>query len=193
MDRSGPLGRRALLGVAVATALVSVGGTWAVAAARPSDDGSSTVTGRGVSTGGPCRVGYDTETALLTPPDELLADNPVAGSVTMATGCAGAVVAEFSSEVRASSGLVTLSVWATCVGPGGAPDPCTVGDQVVARPGYTYLAQGDSFETTTSTHSMQMVFPALPRGRWRFEAVPGGNGTATLKYRTFVVTAYPGG
>jgi len=166
---------------------VSVGGAYAVAATGP-----RAITGSGTSVDGPCKVGYDTETATLTPPDELLADNPVAGTVTMRKPCAGAVVAEFSSEVRTDAGFVTLSMWATCVGTGHAVDPCTVGDQVVARPGYTYLAEGDSYLTTTSTHSMQMVFPALPRGIWRFEAVPGGS-DATLHYRTFVVTAYPGG
>lgn len=187
MDRSGPRGRRALVGVAVGAALVAVGGTYALAATGP-----ASITGTGVSTGGPCRVGYDTSSATLTPPDELLADNPVAGTVTLRKPCAGAVVAEFSSEVETASGVVTLSIWATCVGTGGLADACTVGDQAVARPGYTYLAQGDSAEPTTGVHSMQMVFPSLPRGRWRFNAVPGGS-NATLHSRTFVVTAYPGG
>jgi hypothetical protein len=187
MGGSGLSGRRTLVGVAVGTALVAAGGTYALAAPGP-----VVITGAGVSSGGPCKIGYDTSSATLTPPDELLADNPVAGSVTLRKGCAGAVVGEFSSEVRTATGVVTLSMWATCVGTGGFEDACTVGDQVVARPGYTYLAEGDSSEPTTSVHSMQMVFPALPRGRWRFDAVPGG-GNATLHARTFVVTAYPGG
>src|SRR4051794_12200026 len=118
MDRSGPVGRRALLGVAVGTALVSVGGTYAVAATGP-----VAITGRGTSTQGPCKVGYDTRTATLTPPDELLADNPVAGAVTLRKPCAGAVIADFSSEVKTSSGFVTLSMWATCVGTGHAVAP----------------------------------------------------------------------
>src|SRR5215213_1227767 len=187
MNRSRPVGRRALVGVAIATAVVSVGATYALAAPGP-----ATITGTGVTTQGPCKVGYDTQTATLTPPDELLADNPVAGSVTMNKQCAGAVIAQFSSEVRTGSGFVTLSMFGTCIGTAHALDPCTVGEQVVARPGYTYFAQGDGSETTTGAHSMQMVFPDLPRGRWRFEAVPGGS-RAALAYRTFVVSAYPGG
>jgi hypothetical protein len=188
MNGSGPVGRRALVGVAVGTALVSAGGTYALAAKGP-----AAITGTGTSTEGPCMVGYDTRSATLTPPDELLVDNPVAGTVTLRKPCAGAVIAEFSSEVETGSGFVTLSLWATCTGSAGhVEDPCTVGDQVVARPGYTYLFEGDSSVTTTSTHSVQMVFPAVPRGRWRFDAVPGGS-DATLHARTFVVTAYPGG
>jgi hypothetical protein len=39
------------------------------------------------------------------------------------------------------------------------------------------------------THGMQMVFPALKRGLWRFEALPGSSGgSALLGFRTFVVT-----
>lgn len=187
MDGSGLRSRRALVGVAAGAALVAAGGTYALAAPGP-----ASISGTGVSTGGPCRVGYDTSSATLTPPDELLADNPVAGTVTMRKPCAGAVVGAFSAEVETATGVVTLTMWATCVGTGGLEDACTVGDQVVARPGYTYLAEGGSAEPTTSVHSMQMVFPALPRGRWRFDAVPGGS-NATLHSRTFVVTAYPGG
>src|SRR5215213_6725934 len=68
MNRSRPVGRRALVGVAIATAVVSVGATYALAAPGP-----ATITGTGVTTQGPCKVGYDTQTATLTPPDELLA------------------------------------------------------------------------------------------------------------------------
>jgi hypothetical protein len=42
-------------------------------------------------------------------------------------------------------------------------------------------------------HEMTMVWSALKRGVWRFEALAGGDGTAGLDFRTFTVTAYTGG
>jgi hypothetical protein len=38
-----------------------------------------------------------------------------------------------------------------------------------------------------------MVFPGLQRGKWKFEALVGGNASARLQFRTFTATAYNGG
>ena len=71
---------------------------------------------------------------------------------------------------------------ATCIATGGLATPCTVGDVVFANPGHTYLQTNVE---GTETHSMMFVWPVLARGVWRFQALPGGNGTAYIDYRTW--------
>jgi hypothetical protein len=205
MNRSRSAGRRVLVGVAASTALLSAGGSWAVAASQddrsPADQrGLATSTAAaitGTSLQGSCKVGFDTQTGSVVPPDDSTSDNPAAASVTMKKQCAGAVVAEFSSEVAATTsapGSMHLDLRATCVGTGGTTDPCTVGQTLFAQPGHTFLADGVLLAEASRTHGMQMVFPALKRGLWRFEALPGSSGgSALLGFRTLVVTAYTGG
>jgi hypothetical protein len=38
-----------------------------------------------------------------------------------------------------------------------------------------------------------MVWTGLPRGLWRFEVLPGGNNSANLQFRSFVVEAFNAG
>jgi hypothetical protein len=145
----------------------------------------------GQASGGGCRMGYDTETATLVPPDDSTPDNIPAGSVTITKPCQGAVLGEFTSETTTSgSGFLHIDMRATCTGTGGFTNPCTVGQQVFASPGHTFL---QNVLESTQTHAMTMVWTGLKRGIWRFEVLPGGNGTGFLGFRTFVVEAFAGG
>jgi len=193
-------GRRALVAVVAATALVSVAGTYAVASAgdarSPADQNRTSsapvAQAVGTTTQGTCKMAFDTEVGVLVPPDDTTANNPAAGSVTFKKQCVGAVVARFVGEVStpAASDFIHMDIRATCVGTGGVTAPCTVGQQVFGQPGHTFVQSGP---TSTGTRSLQELFANLPRGLWRFDALPGGNGTAFLDFRSLTVEAYTGG
>jgi hypothetical protein len=139
-----------------------------------------------------CRLGYDTETTTLVPPDDSTADNPAAGSVTFAKPCPGVVIGQLTAEMAAPNGVdfVHVDMRATCVDPMTFAAPCTVGTIVLGSPGHTFTAVGPS---PLGTRTVTMVFPGLQRGKWKFEALVGGNGSARLQFRTFTATAYNGG
>jgi hypothetical protein len=142
--------------------------------------------------GGGCKAGYDTETSVLTPPDDSTGDNPAAGSVTFTKSCTGAVVGQFTSETSIpSGGFIHLDMIATCIGTGGFSTHCTVGQTVFGQPGHTFFAQNPT--TSIETHAMDMVWPGLVKGQWTFDVRPGGNGTAFVDFRTFFVEAFNGG
>lgn len=144
------------------------------------------------SSGGVCKMGYDTQTGTLTPPDDSTSDNPPAGSIRLNKPCTGAVLGTLSSELSTpnSSDFVHLDMRATCVGTGGYTNPCTVGQTVFASPGHTFFRNGAA---SLAVHSMTMVWNGLRRGVWVFEALPGGNNSANLQFRTFTVEAFNGG
>jgi hypothetical protein len=189
--------RRLIVTLAV-TALGVSGSTWAVAAGGGDDARQRSATAAsakiaGATSGGPCKVGYDTQTATNIPPDDSTSDNPPAGSVTFTKSCGGAVIGNFSSEVSmpTASDFLHLDMRATCIGTGGFAAPrCTLGQQVFASPGHSFFQNG---QTPVHVGSAQMVWTGLARGRWTFEVLPGGNNSANLQFRSFVVTAYPGG
>ena len=93
-----------MIGGAVLVALILGGTTVAVAAGsegpdhpRPTNrEVSALVTAE--STGGGCRMGFDTRSDTLVPPDDSTANNVAAASVTITKPCAGAVVGQFTSE-----------------------------------------------------------------------------------------------
>jgi hypothetical protein len=146
----------------------------------------------GESTGGGCRMGYDTQTSTLTPPDDSTADNAPAASVTISKPCPGAVIGNFVSEVSTTTAgaFIHLDMRATCVATGGFSAPCTVGQQVFASPGHTFF---QNVQAGVSTKAALMVWSGLPRGVWKFEVLPGGGASANLQFRTFVVEAYSRG
>jgi hypothetical protein len=184
------------LAVVLAVAALGIGSSsWALAAGD--GDPSRHRTGAQAAaphlvgaTGVACRVGYDTEAAALVPPDDSTTDNPPAATVTFSKKCSGVVLGVFSGEVTTMAGdFLHLDMRATCTGTGGYATHCTVGDQVFASPGHTFF-QND----VAAVHdgSVQMVWTGLARGVWKFEVLPGGNNSANLQFRTFVVTAYSG-
>lgn len=190
---------RALLAVGAAMVLLVSGAT--VVGAVGSDPGAHP---RGVSsgdervarvsgqaTGGGCRMGYDTQSGTLIPPDDSTADNVPAGSVTINKPCPGVVIGAFTSEVSTSTAgdFIHLDMRATCTGTGGFASPCTVGQQVFASPGHTFF---QNVQSGVQTHAMSMVWTGLRRGIWRFEVLPGGNNRANLQFRTFTVEAFAG-
>jgi hypothetical protein len=136
-----------------------------------------------------CRMGFDTQTATITPPDDSVEDNPPAGSVTFTKDCAGNVIGRFSAEANtpAAGDFIHLTLRATCVGAGGQASPCTLGQQVTGAPGHTFFRNSVGL---IQVNAVQVVWPALKRGRWLFEVLPGGNNSANLQFRTFVVEAY---
>jgi hypothetical protein len=149
----------------------------------------------GQASGGGCSMGYDTQTATLTPPDDSTSDNPPAGVVTINKPCPGAVVGNFTSEVNntVAGDFIHIAMRATCIGPAGMTDPCTVGSQFFAHPGTGVHIFMRSTQGSYQTHSVQGVWTGLKRGRWKFEVLPGGNNSADLVYRSFVVEAFSGG
>lgn len=144
----------------------------------------------GQTTGGVCRMGYDTQLNSLTPPDDSTGDNPPAGSVNLRKTCQGAVVGTFVAEVTTGSGYLHLDMRATCTGTGGMTGACTVGQQVLASPGHTFLKNEPA---VGETQSMTMVWTGLKKGLWRFDALVGGINGASVMFRTFTVEAYNGG
>ena len=191
--------RKALIAAAVVVAAVAGGAGYAAASTHHPDPNRSqgvsaavTADPANVSAGGPCKVGYDTETNSLTPPDDSTTDNTPAGTVSFRKGCIGVVIARFDGEYNGSDAgnFIHMDLRATCTGTGGLSNACTVGQQVFAQPGHTFLQTGGN---TVGTRSAQWAFPALGRGVWTFDALPGGDGTAFLGFRTLTVEAWHGG
>lgn len=139
-----------------------------------------------------CRVGYDVEVDTLVPPDDSATDNPPAATTTLTKPCPGVVVAQLSSEmaVPTAADFIHLEMRATCLAPLTFVSPCTTGQTVFGTPGHSFAQNGPS---SFGTRTVTMAFPALKRGRWKFEVLPGGNGVARLQFRTFTATAYNGG
>ena len=139
-----------------------------------------------------CKVGYDTQSGTNTPPDDTTADNSAAGIVVMKKPCTGAVLATFSSEVSTpnAADFIHIDIRATCLGTAGLTNACTPGQAVFASPGHSFLQNGPaSFHVSSIT----MAWTNLPRGRWAFEVLPGGNNSANLQFRSFTVQAVQGG
>ena len=183
-------GAAALALAVTAVVFAASGGAGSAAdATRASGPSVAQATGAG---GGGCKMGFDTENTVLIPPSDATLSNPPAGVVTFTKGCSGAAVGQFTSEVSTGTsggGFIHLDMRATCIGTGGFAAPvCTVGQEVLAAPGHTFL--DNTQHSATEVHGMNMVWPALPRGKWKFEALPGGNGSSSLDYRTFTVEAY---
>jgi len=132
----------------------------------------------------------DTQTGVFTPPDDSTGDvDNTANKVAFIKTCTGIVVATFSAEVNTSNAgeFIHLDMRATCTNPANLSDPCTVGQTVVAFPGHTFLRNSVG---STQVHSMTMFFPPLKKGKWAFKVGVGGNGTANVQFRTFLVQAY---
>jgi hypothetical protein len=129
----------------------------------------------------------------LVPADDSTGDNPPAGKVTFTKSCGGVAVATFSAEtVTTGAGdFIHLDMRATCIGSGGySSHHCQVGNSKLAAPGHTFF---QTVQEGQQVHSMTMVFTGLSRGKWRFEALVGGNNHAFVDFRTFAVQAYNGG
>ena len=141
-----------------AVVLLSVAAGGAVFAREIGLGAAVTGTGSGV-----CKYGYDTRTAGIAPTTAL-----VAGSVQFTKTCAGPTEGRFTSEtVIGAGGFVDIQMTATCIATGGQADPCLVGEVENGSPGpsSTFFAHNPgSYET----HAMNMIWPALKRGTWRF-------------------------
>ena len=181
-----------------ATAALVVTGAVAYGAGDRADHARDTTTAKaalkiaGQSTGGGCRMGYDTQTSTLIPPDDSTPDNVAAGTVNLRKVCPGAVIGMFVAEVSTAGAgdFIHIDMRATCTGTGGMASPCTVGQQVFASPGHTFMR---NTQGGVQTHSVQMVWTGLPRGLWRFDVLPGGNNSANLQFRSYVVEAFNAG
>lgn len=158
--------------------------------AGTSDAAQSEIVGE--STAGGCRMGFDTQTSTLIPPDDSTADNVPAATVKMRKVCQGAVVGRFVTETSTSTAgdFIHIDMRATCTGTGGMTDPCTVGHQVFGSPGHTFMQNA---QAGVQTHSVTMVWTGLKRGLWRFDVLPGGNNRANLQFRSYVVEAFNAG
>ena len=180
-----------------ATAALVVTGAVANGAGDRADHVRGTTTAKalkivGQSTGGGCRMGYDTQTGTLIPPDDSTPDNAAAATVNLRKVCPGPVTAMFVSEVSTpgAGDFIHIDMRATCTGTGGMASPCTVGQQVFGSPGHTFMRHGTA---SVQTNSVQMVWTGLRRGLWRFEVLPGGNNSANLQFRSVVVEAFNAG
>ncbi len=157
---------------------------------RAADTGVAAVPrATGQVAGGGCRVGFDTQTATLVPPDDTTSDNVAASTVRLHKTCQGPVVGTFSSEVATpgAGDFVHVDMRATCVGTGRQTNPCTVGEEVFASPGHSFFQNG---QASTHVGAVTMVWTGLKRGNWKFEVLPGGNGVANLQFRAFTVEAF---
>jgi hypothetical protein len=129
---------------------------------------------------------------VLVPPDDSTADNVPANTVTLSKGCPGAVMGLWVGETSTPTAgdFIHMDMRATCTGTGGFSSPCTVGQQVFGSPGHTFVQNAVS---GSQTHSLQMMWTALPRGVWQFDVLPGGNNRANIQFRSFTVQAFSGG
>jgi hypothetical protein len=148
------------------------------------------------TTGGVCKTGFDTQTDTIYPPDDSVSNNPAAGNVVMTKACGGAVAVTFSSETTtpASGDFIDLEFRATCTGTGGYSSHCTVGKTKDGSPGHINFAVYHS-NSNSESHAYTQVFSGLKRGKWKFEVLPGSNGTLTaaVRWRTTMVQAFNGG
>jgi hypothetical protein len=190
-------GARLAAAVVAAGAFAGLGATLAGGVGGPDDRTQGATSGPapkivGVASGGFCKMGYDTEQAPVTPPDDFTADNTPAASVKFVKKCNGSVIALFTSEVSApnDADYIHLDFRATCLGNGGQTNPCTKGTQVKASPGHTLFDYGP---TSFGVRAVQEVWSALPAGNWLFEVLPGGNNSANLQFRELRVDAFQGG
>jgi hypothetical protein len=189
--------RRVLVLMLVVVTLPIAVGTGIVIAGSAEHSRSATKAGGGPmiaaqANGGGCRFGYDTQTATLIPPDDSTSDNAPANTVSIRKPCQGAVVGLWVGEVSTSAAgdFIHMDMRATCTGTGGLTNPCTVGVQVFASPGHTFVKNTQS---GIQTHSAQMMWTGLRRGIWRFEVLPGGNNSASVQFRSFSIQAFNGG
>jgi hypothetical protein len=141
------------------------------------------------ATKGICVTGFDTETGILTPPDDSTSDNVAAGTVTLIQKCSGVAVGRFTSEVVTSGAgdFIHIDMRATCVGTGGFTAPCTVGQQIFASPGHSFFQ--NNVQPGFEVNGINMVWSGLKPGVWKYEVLPGGNNHAFLDFRTFTVEA----
>ncbi len=58
----------------------------------------------GQSTGGGCRMGFDTQSGSLIPPDDSTSDNVAAGTANIRKVCPGSVIGTFTSETSTPHG-----------------------------------------------------------------------------------------
>jgi hypothetical protein len=188
--------RKAAL-VVLATGALIVSGAVVAVARDGGDQGLRATSARPQvavnSSGGLCKAGFDTRRGDFVPESDVATDNPPANRVTLTKGCAGVAAATFSAETNTSDAgdFIHLDMRATCVGSGGfSSHHCTVGTSRLGQPGLTLF---QTVEEGTQVHSMTMVFTGLSRGKWRFDALVGGNNHAFVDFRTFAVQAYNGG
>lgn len=180
---------------ALVTAAALGGATFALAATHGGRDASGTRHApsiAGAGKGGGCAAGYDTETGTNVPPDDSTTDNVPAATVSLKKKCRGFVVGRFTSETSTPNAgdFIHIDMRATCTGTGGFTNPCVVGQQAFASPGHTFFHNGPGeFQDT----AVQMVWSNLPPGVWAFDVLPGGNNSANLQFRSFVVQAFAGG
>jgi hypothetical protein len=189
-------GRKPISVLAGAALLLIGSASMAGAAGGPALPRSSTTAAPAVAAqtvGGACRAGYDAESQTFTPPDSTTADNPAAATVTITKPCPGAVVGRFTSETATTpgTGFLDIDMRATCIGKGGFTNPCAVGQQVFALPGNTIFQFNSGF--FGMANAVDLVWPGLKRGVWRFEVLPGGDGFSILGNRMFTVMAFNGG
>jgi hypothetical protein len=197
---SGSRSARRAVALAVAIGLVATGAFLSNASSDGNGPqharvGETAVAGASLVTGTStviCRFGYDVEVDTLVPPDDSTTDNPPAASTSFAKPCPGVVVAQLSSEMAmpTAADFIHLDMRATCLSPMTFVNPCTVGQTFFGTPAHAFAQNGPS---TLGTRTVTMAFPALKRGRWKFEVLPGGNGVARMQSRTFTATAYNGG
>lgn len=140
------------------------------------------------ATGALCKTAFDASTGSITPPDDSTDDNPAAASVTMLKLCIGPVIGRIAAEVTAEArnSFIHVDLRATCIKPKGQ-NPCTAGDVVYAAPGHTFMATGP---LKVQSHAVQMLWDDLPSGQWKFEVLPGGDGTAFMGWRMMTIDAY---
>ena len=177
--------------IVVTLGVLTVGGAVLGATDDGGRDGAARVARISGTSRTPCGTGFDTQTFTNIPPDDSTTDNTPAGTVTLKKTCPGAVIGQFTSEVAtaASGDFLHVDMRATCVGAAGLANPCTPGQQVFASPGHSFFQNG---QASLHTGAINMVWDGLPRGRWRFEVLPGGNNSANLQFRSFVVEAFAG-
>lgn len=163
-----------------------------VAAIGPADAADSAQAERAskvtVTANSLCKIGLQTDKNALTPPDDSTANNRPAGSITFVKPCEGPVRGQLTAELSTSldGDFVHVDMLATCLAGAGQKDPCKAGQEVFASPGHIVMSGQEPTHSATAT----LMWESLPRGKWKFEALPGGNDSANLLFRTFTIEAY---
>jgi hypothetical protein len=142
-----------------------------------------------ISSSGLCKVAIQTDAGPIAPPDDGTADNEPASVVRMAKPCVGPVAGTFTAEVNTAveGAFLHIDMRATCLDSGGMANACEPGQTLFASPGHSLFQNG---QAQTSVHTIQMAWPVLRKGTWRFEVLPGGGGGAYVDLRTFRVDAF---
>jgi len=142
-----------------------------------------------------CALKYHEQTSPIVVPDHSSADNTPVGDLTVTKNCTGPVIGTLSVEITGR--LHLHEIIAQCISDGGIQGGCTTGTKIdVGYPavaGEHKLLYSDGVaDVTYPIATIQLIWPNLARGQWRFYVLPACSADCpvTIQKSYFRVEAY---